>query len=627
MLDAIRRRASSWLVKGFLGLLVLSFAIWGIGDIFLGPRGGTVIATVAGHEITAPEVAREFEAELRRYREQLGTAIDRSHPLAAAALNDAVQRLVALRLLDALADDFGLGASDDEVAARIHTDPAFASATGFDPQRLEVFLRAIGMSERAYVEEVRRQITRERIIATFRDLPAVPQFFTRFLYERRNESRLLDVLFVDAAAMQVEAPDDATLTAYLESNRDRFIRPEYRRVVLTVLGIDDLLAEIAVDEAELRQLYEERKEHYRVPERRHLVQLLAPDEETARLVHSRLAAGETPEALAQDLAARGVRFADLGRVTREALPAAVADAAFALEEGAISTPVQSAFGWHVLAVRAIEPEHVPSFEEKRGELETELKRQKAAQQLPALATAFDDELAAGTPIEEAAARFGANLYTVTIDRSGRGPDGKPVLSEVLSPEMLDQVFAAREGEASLLTETSDGRYYVFRVDAIEPQRPLEFAEARERIMAAWTIEQQRRAAKTLAETLLKRLQAGEALEAVAATPGVRHELVGPLRRFDVALAKGLAAAVLEAAFARAEGELLAEVFEGPTAAAVVRVAKIEPAPEPTPEQLALIERELRDAYEGDLLAQLEAALRHRYTVHIDERAMAAFLQG
>jgi peptidyl-prolyl cis-trans isomerase D len=627
MLDAIRRRASSWLVKAFLGLLVLSFAIWGIGDIFLGPRGGSVVATVADLEITAPEVAREFEDELRRYREQLGTAIDRSHPLAAAALNDAVQRLVALRLLDALAEDLGLGASDDEVAARIHADPAFASPTGFDPQRLEVFLRAIGMSERAYVEDVRRQISRERIIATFRDLPAVPPFLTRFLHDRRNERRLLDVLFVDAAAMQVEAPDDATLAAYLESNRDRFIRPEYRRLVLTVLGIDDIVAEIAVDEAELRQLYQERKERYRVPERRHIVQLLAPDEETAKLVHSRLAAGEMPEALAQDLAARGVRFADLGRTTRDALPAAIADAAFALAEGTISAPVPSAFGWHVLIVRAIEPEHVPSFEEKRDELETELKRQRAAQQLPALATAFDDELAAGTPIEEAAARFGANVYSVTIDRSGRGPDGKPALPEILSPEMLAQMFAAREGEASLLTETSDGRYYVFRVDAIEPQRPLELADARERIIAAWQIEQQRRAAKSLAETLLKRLQAGEPLEVVAATPGVRHELVGPLRRSDAALAKGLAAAVLEAAFARAEGELLADVFEGPTAAAVVRVAKIEPAPEPTAEQLAAIERELRDAYEGDLLAQLEAALRHRYPVHIDERAMAAFLNG
>lgn len=627
MLDAIRSRASSWLVKAFLGLLVLSFAIWGIGDIFLGPRGGTVVATVGGLEVTAPEVAREFESELRRYREQLGTAIDRSHPLAAAALDSAVQRLVALRLLDAFADDVGLGASDEEVAARIHGDPTFASSTGFDPQRLEFFLRSIGMSERAYVEEVRRQITRERIIRTFREVPAAPRFLARFLHDHRNETRTLDVLFVDAAAMQVEPPDGATLAKYLDDNRDRFVRPEFRRVVLAVLGIDDILDEIAVDEAELRQVYEQRKESWRVPEKRHVVQILAPDEETAKLAHSRLAAGEKPEAVALDLADRGVRFADPGTVTRSALPAAIADAAFALDEGAISDPVRSAFGWHVLEIRGIEPEHVPTFEEKRAEIEAELKREKAVRQLPDLATALDDELAAGTPLEDAAARFGAKVHTVEVDRSGRGPDGRPVLADVLTPEMLAAFFAAGEGEPSLLEETGDGRYYVFRVDAIEPQRPLGLEEARERILAAYEAEQRRKAAKTLAETLLERLRAGESPETVVATPGVRRERVGPLRRSDDAAAQGLAAAVVRAAFARAEGEWLQDVAEVPAGAALVRVAEVRPAPEPTPEQLAAIERELRDAYESDLLAQLEAALRRRYPVEIDQRAMAAFLQG
>lgn len=628
MLDALRSRASSWVVKAFLGLLILSFAIWGIGDIFLGPRGGNVVATVADLEVTVPEVAREFESQLRRYQQQLGTPIDRTHPLAAAALNDAVQRLVALRLLDAFAEDLGLGASDDEVAARIHGDPNFRSAAGFDPQRLEFFLRSIGMSERAYVEEVRRQITRERIVETFRGLPKASRFLARFLHEHRGETRVLDVLFVDASATTVETPDEETLSAWLEENRERFRRPEFRRVVLAVLGIDDILDEIAVDEAELRQLYQARRESFRVPEKRHVVQLLAPDEETAGLVRSRVAAGEEPEAVAREMAARGVTFVDLGTVARDELPPAIAETAFSLGMGEVSEPVRSPFGWHVVQVRAVEPEHTPPFEEVRDALEAELKRDKAVRQLPDLATALDDELAAGTAIEEAAERYGARLYTIdAVDRSGRDPGGEPVLPEVLTAEMLEKIFTAPEGEPSLLEETEDGRYYVFRVDAIEAERPLELAEARDRILAAWRAEQQRRAAEALAETLLERLRSGEAFETVAATPGVRRERVGPVRRSDDGARSGLGGDPIRAAFAREEGELLPEVAELPTGAAVVRVAEVRPAPEPDEAALAAIERELREAWEGDLLAQLEAALRRRYPVEIDQGALAAFLRS
>lgn len=626
MLDALRSRASSWIVKLFLGILVLSFAIWGIGDIFVAPRGGNVVAEVDGLEITAPEVAPEFENELRRLREQVGGNIDRTHPLAAIALNAAVQRLVALRLLDAFAAEVGIGASDAEVAARIHDEPAFRGANGFDRQQLELFLRSVGMSERQYVEEVRREIVRGRILASLQQLAEAPEFLVRFLHDYRNATRTLDVLLVETASVQVDTPDEATLARYLEENQQRFVRPEYRRVVLAILGIEDILDEITVDEAEVRRLYEERKEGFRVPERRQVVQLLAPDEETAKLARERVAAGEDLQAVAADLAGRGVSFADLGLVSRTALPAAIAEAAFSLAQGEVSAPVKSPFGYHVLAVRTVEPEHVPVFEEKRAELEAQLRREKAARQLPSLATAFDDELAAGTRLEDAAQRFGAKLFALeVVDRNGLDPRGKPVLAEVLKPAMLEAIFAAKAGEASLLAETEDGRYWVFRVDAIEPERPLTLADGRDRILAVWQIERRREAAKALARSLLERLKAGESPEAVAATPGVRRQELGPVRRRSEETF-GLPADVIARAFAVKEGEWLPDPVELSQGVAVVRVAKSEPAPALEEGQRAAIAHELQDGFEDDLLTQLEAALRQRYTVAIDERSLARFLE-
>ncbi len=626
MLDALRSKASSWVVKAFLGLLIVSFAVWGIGDVFLGPRGGNVAATVADREITTAELSREFEAQLRRMSEQFGIGIDRGNPLAATALNEALQRLIARRLVDIYAAELGVGASDEEVAEAIRGDPSFTDAAGnFDRARFELFLRSAGITEKAFVEEVRAELTRNRLLRAFSEPVRPSVFLARFLHDYRNEQRKGEALIVEAAAMSVAEPDDATLEAWLEENADSFRRPEYRKLVVAILGPEDLVDEIAVPEEEVRQLYETRKSLYRTPERRKIAQLLLPDEATAQRARELLARGRSLEEVATALEGEGARLTVLGPVDRGGLPAALADTAFSLPEGGISEPIRSPFGWHILRIVEIEPEKVASFEEKRAELERELALEKATDQLPDFAAALDDEIAAGVSLEEAAEKLGIPLLAVAaVDREGRDPEGRPVDPEQLTPDILEAAFAAPEGEPSLLEETRDGRYFVFRVDAVEPARPLTLAEARERVREAWRREQQQKAAEALAAKLLDEARAGRSFAELAeAYPGVALREVGPVRRTETGRTFGLTPTAVQALFAAARDELVPEPVEVPAGVALLRVTAVEPAPEP--EDLGPLEEQLRIAWRSDLFAQLEGALRARYSIEINQQAMAAVL--
>ncbi len=628
MLDALRSKASSWVVKAFLGLLILSFAVWGIGDIFLGPRGGNVAATVDGREITVIELDREFEAQLRRLGEQFGIGIDRGNPLAATALNEALQRLIARRLVDAYVAELGIGVSDEEVAEAIRGDPAFTDAAGnFDRGRLELFLRSVNMTEKAFVEEIRAELARNRLLQAFSEPVRPSRVLARFLHDYRNEERKAEALVVEAAVMTVAEPDDATLDAWLQENAESFQRPEYRRAVIAILGAEDLVEEIAVPEEEIRQLYESRESLYATPERREIAQLLLPDEATAEKARNLLAQGRSFDEVAELLAAEGARLSTLGPVDRAGLPAALADTAFSLPEGGVGDPVESPFGWHILRVVKIEPGRVASFEEKRAELERELALEKATDQLPDFAAALDDEIAAGVALEEAADKLGIPLLAVeAVDRDGRDPEGRPVAPEKLTPDILEALFLAPEGEPSLLEETRDGRYFVFRVDAIEPARPLTLAEARERVRESWRREQQRKAARALAERLSEEARSGRSLAALAESyAGVSLREVGPLKRNETGQAFGLGPRAVQAIFAAGEGELVPEPVETAAGVALLRVTAVEPAPEP--EDLTPLEEQIRVGWRSDLFAQLEGALRARYPIEVNQQAMATVLGG
>ena len=77
MLQAIRSRAGSFIVKLLFGLLILTFGIWGIGDIFRNrPTSDTVIATVGDKSIRAEDLQEAVRREIDRLSAQFRGAID-----------------------------------------------------------------------------------------------------------------------------------------------------------------------------------------------------------------------------------------------------------------------------------------------------------------------------------------------------------------------------------------------------------------------------------------------------------------------------------------------------------------------------------------------------------------------
>jgi peptidyl-prolyl cis-trans isomerase D len=622
MLDAMRKRASSWFVRALLLVLIASFAVWGIGDMFMGRQDVEVAATVGDIEVPLREVDRAFENDRQALSEQLGVPIDRQQAAAFGLLNRSLQSVVARALVDQHRRDLGLGVSDAEVAAAIRADPFFQSAGSFDRFRFDSFLRQAGMSEAQFAESVRRDIGRNRILAPLRNLAEAPAPLVERLGRYRGETRSGTLLVVPRAEMAVGEPDDAELQALLEEEAARFTAPEYRSVSLVTLSTEALVDEIEIEESRLRAEYEARRDFYTRGERRRAGQLLASDREVIEAAAAALAEGAVFADLATSMAADGLTYSTLGPTTAADLPDEFAEAIFALDEGEVSEPVESLFGWHLFRVIEIEPEDVLSFAEVRDDIRRDLALDAALDQLPRFAAALDDEIAAGASLEDAAGTVGVELRRfAALDATGRGPDGRP-LPDAPAQEILAAIFAAPEGEVSLLEETADGTFFVFRVEAVQPPQRRALEDVRDEVVALWRQREQDSLAAERVEEIMANARAGRTLEAIAADLGDEVVLRSfePLRRTADGAAAGLTPEAVAALFDTKAGELIREPVPTVEGKAMLRTDTVTV---PDASAAAEVAAELKAGIANDILVQYEAALRGRYPVQVNNAALAS----
>ena len=627
MLDTLRRHATGWVAKVLFGILVLSFAVWGIGDIFRAPHGGSTVAEVDGVPVTVQEVGREFDNRVAQMQEQFGAAFDRRTAASIGVLQQAVDASVARRLVDAHARELNLTAADESVAEVIRENPSLQGVAGFERERFDLYLRQLGMSEADYVAAIRADLVRNGLIGAMAGPVQVPDLLAQKLVEFRLEQRRGKALVVDAATIEVETPSEETLASYLAANTQAYQAPEYRSLTLLTLAPEDLLGEIEVSDADLQTAYDTRRDLYRTPEQRTFEQLLAPDEATIKRAAELAAGGQSFTQVAEAMQGDKVERSEVGPLAKGDLPEALDTAGFALAPGAVSAPVQTPFGWHLLLAKDVVPEQVQSLDSVKEELRREVALERAAERMPDVATRLDDELAAGTTLELAAEKAGIELVTVErVDRTGHTPSHERLAADQLSTEILDRAFAGAAGETSLLEQTEDGHYFVFRVDAVEPARDRPLAEVRTEVETAWRAEEQMKKAKARAEELRpKAVTVADLPQLATDNPDARLTEIGPVIRTDDGAAAGTSPGVIQAMFATAAGAVAADVVDVPNGAAIVAVDEIIPA-KVEPAMLSATEQALGNSLRSELLGAYEAALRQRYAVSIDQSVVAQLLE-
>ena len=603
----------------FFSAIIVSFAIWGIGDIFRAAPASTV-ATVGDAKITVDQVRNAYSNEVQRLGRQFRTVISPEQARAAGLDQRVVSDLVTEAVMAEEARKLGLSVSDQTIARSIMENPAFQGSDGqFNRALFDQALRNISLSEAGFVQEQRAAMARLHLAEAVAGDVNVPVAAREALHRHANERRAASYLVLTPAmAGEVPAPTNEQLQGFFEERKGAFRAPEYRALAVMTLDAAALAKPDAVSDADARQRYEQQKAQYGTPERRTVQQIAFPSQAEAETAAARIKDGATFEAVAAE---RGVSPQDLelGTFTRtEMLDPAVAEAAFSLGQGAVSAPIAGRFGPVLLRVTGIQPEAVRPFEEVSAEIRRELARSQAQGQIESIHDAIEDMRAGARPLGEVAAEKGLALLQVPpVDASGRDKAGNPVnLPEAQA--LLRAAFASDIGVDNEPLRLSSGGYVWYDVTGIEPSRDRPLDEVRNQVAAQWREDQVAQRLAEKARQLAERLDSA-AIEALGQEAGAPVRTAADLARN--AAKEDLTAEAVNRIFSVPVGKA-GHAPNGPEGRVVFKVASASVPPFITTTQEAeRLDTQLRNAMGDDLLNQYTAQVRQNLGVTINPQAL------
>jgi len=624
MLQAIRSRAGSFVVKLLFALLILTFGIWGIGDIFRTRGSDTVVATVGDHSIRA----EELQAALRRALEQLsarfGSAIDLQQAKQLGLVDQTLAQLIDRSLIDQEVARLKLDVSDDLIRNVITANPSFRGSDGrFDRALFGAVLAANNLTEDQYVALLRHDIPRNDLVHAVTAGVAVPQPVLDLLYQYRNEKRTADIVALPTAgAPDPGQPSEDELKALYDAHPDLFRAPEYRGFTLVSLDPADIAKDIEIPESKLKEEYDQRQDELQIPERRDVEQILAPSEDKAKEAEAALAAGKDWREVATTIAGQDPDTIDLGLMRREEMPSALGEAAFELPLNKPSEPVKSPLGWHILRVVKIEPPVTQTFDEAKPKLEADLVRQEAVDRIYKVANKIDDALAGGAALADAAEKFGLKTTTVeAVDLGGHDPKDQPVALPISASDVLKLAFATNEGQTSRATETPDGAIFALRTDKVIPSQVKPLDEVKEKAVAAWQADRRRETVAKQAEELAAAVTLETRLATVAPGKGLKVTTSPPFTRHpenDTAVPPALVGKL----FAGKPGEVV--TASDATGSYVAQLDEVQRPENVSQSAAAGLSRELDTAQQADLAEEFTRALRARFPVQIHREALDRF---
>ncbi len=630
MLRGIHKASSTWLGRGIMavimGGLVISFAIWGIGDIFRG-FGLNSALKIGDTEISIEQFRQFYNDRLQQISRQAGRPITPDQARALGIDRQVLGQLVAETTLDEKAKALGLGVSNAEIASRITTDPSFRGVNGqFDRERFEQIIRDAGFTEARFVEEQRRVMLRRQIALSVGGDFRVPATAMAAINQYQNEKRAIEYLTLGAAqAGDIPSPTPEVLGKFFEERKVLFRAPEYRKISLLSMSAADLAKPDAVSDADAKNYFEQHKASYGKPERRELQQIVFPKPEEAAAAHERIVKGASFADIAKE---RGLKASDIdvGMVTKaDIIDPAVADAAFALKAGETSTPVKGRFGTVLLQVGKIEPGDQKTYADVAAQIKREIAESRAKTDIGNLRDKFEDERAAGSTLAEAAKKLGLKSRIIdAVDRSGRGPDGKPVAALPTKPDVITAAFASDVGVDNDPLQLPDGGYLWYDVTGITPARDRTLDEVKDKVEARWRDDEIAKRLQAKADDMVGKLKAGSTLAQLATDTGLKVVTATDLQRGKPG---GFAPAKLvEAAFKTPKGVPASAEGDQETTRFVFRVTDVvDPPLDPIARKQ--ITTALQNSDADDVVSAYVTRLESDFGVTLNQQALNQVIGG
>lgn len=546
MIAFFRRALSSKLVLGLFALIMIAFVVTGIGTPGgLGDLagGGGRIAKVGGRSLDAAEIENRIRREYQIAAQQQ-PGLDMASFIRLGGADRALEQTIAGTAMELFARKHGMTASKKLVDGQIAGIGAFRGPNGkFDQATFRQVLAAQQIGEAQLRAELAGDAIRQMVLvplAAAARAPAqlVAPYASLLLERREGKVGLVPTALVAGGP----APTDAELQAHYRTNIAAYTIPERRVLRYALFGRDNVAARAAPSEADIAAFYRANQAQYAARAARSFSQVILDSEAKARDFAAKVRAG-TPFAAAAQAAGFAPATTRIGAKTQAEMAdfasPAVAAAAFAAPEGGISAPAKSDFGWHVVHVDAVVTTAGKTLAQARPEIAASLARQRQDEALADLAGRIEDAISGGASFAEVVAENKLQAVTTpALLANGAAPDQPGYRGDPALPLLLKPAFEANpDDDATVETIGKGERYAVLSVAQVVPAAPIPLAKIRERVAADVVAARAAKRAKTVADAIAAKVNAGTPIEKAFAEAGMKLPAVQTARATRIELAR------------------------------------------------------------------------------------------
>lgn len=519
MLQAIRDNAQGWIAWVIVGLIIITFALFGIEQYAQGQKT-IVIAEVNGEEINDRDFLIIYNRQKQRLQQQFGEMYDqvvKDEELREQVLDSVIQSEVMRQWAEAN----NMTISDAQLSATIQMAEVFKKDGQFDQETYQNILARNGLNVARFEYEQRQFLSEVQNTQLTQATLSASQFLKDQLVSLQFQKRDVAYLQVSKTPFIDEpAVTQSEIEAYFENEKAGFVVPEQVVVAYVELSQAEIANKVEIEAGALEAFYEDNLLQFIEPEQRQASHILIRATSEAEFAEAKIKAaqllaelnsGTDFSALAQKESqdpGSAKSGGDLGMFQQGMMVPAFDDAVFSMQLGQISDLVKTDFGYHIIKLTDIKEKQQKGFDQVKLEVEQQYRAQEASrlyfdqlEQLNTIAYEQPDSL------QGVVDTLGLEVK-VSLPFSVEGGEGIASSPKIVTAAFSDDV---KQGQNSSAIETSDMMSVVLRIRDVIPPRQQSLEEVSQSIRQTLAVEKATEAASVLAGQLIEKLNEGEKL--------------------------------------------------------------------------------------------------------------------
>lgn len=526
MLRYLRENTGNWIIKFFLAIIIIVFVFLGVGSMNAGK--GNQVASVNDQDITLAEYRDAYQRMIQRLQQQFGNALNDDLIKSMNVKQYALNSLIDQKILEIEAQKLKIVVSDEELKQDLMSAKAFQKDGVFN---MDLYKRVLGqnaMTPETFEAAQRNTIRNTKLQRMVINAITVSNQEARAWYSFNNTKAAINYLLIDPGTFSDVLADQDQIRAQYDDHHDLYMSEPKRKTAFLVFAPEDFKDQIKIDEASIRDFYDQNPARFITPEQVEASHILIKVDENA---DEQTVAKAKEEALSvYDKAVQSVDFAELakaysqgpsaasggylGRFNKTSMVPAFADAAFSMKVGDISQPVRTPFGWHIIKVTDKIPEIATPFETAKAQIQKELALSRLQDLAYIKAEDAYDAVLDGDSFEQVAL-VAAKQPVNTPAFTAMGAELKGM--GISDPgEFAATAFSLADNEISEVKKIGNNYYLMHVIETIAPELRA-YEEVKNEIAFTLTSALQKQAARKAAESILEKAVNGvESLEKIAA---------------------------------------------------------------------------------------------------------------